>query len=458
MGFADYDEVSIALLLAGLQFDCFGEVVSENPLVCSRNVLMDGNQDGLVDPDDPADTWTPSGYEAPNGIQFGFLRAFKKHLRIGVALTFPTRRLILFEQQDAYLPVYVRWKNRPQRLGIHVAAAVRIVDGINIGVGVSILAQARIDLDFTVTAIVSDDQITGDDEELSAVLLVNPEAVRADIRPAFAPIVGLAFDLGVIHKTLHGVRLGVVYRHPITIDVDPAVLSLDFNVQIEDIGTLGEILIPIQAQIVYRAIDFASPRQIAIGFGWDRPRFALGLDITWNQWSKVLPSVARIDEERTDIEIGLIAINTQVLNARVLDELVFEDTWDVRVGGELRPPPVPLMGTVGGRFEELAFVVRLGYAFEPPFVPLQTGRTNFLDNPTHTIAAGFGVSTKDPFKLMRGGISLDGFFQLKLLQRRDHVKDPSIAAETIPEGWPLAGAVHSGGRVIAGGVALSFSI
>ncbi|MBN96119.1 MAG: hypothetical protein CL928_18925 [Deltaproteobacteria bacterium] len=460
MGFAPRDAASVVGFFGWMDFDCLGEETDTDPVTCERNVLYDGNQDGVVDHSEPSDYWLEEDYEGPTGLQLGYLRALGKWLRLGFTIALPPKRIVLFEQHDPYLPYYPRWRSWPHRVGVHLGASGRITEGLHIGLGVTVLAQARIDLSFEVDALVTDDQIAdqGTAGDLDVDLLINTEAIRADVRPALGPVAAVSWDLGNIVPKLKGLRLGVVYRHPIQIQVDPAVLQLDFNALVQEIGSLGEVLIPIQTQIVYAATDFATPRQVALGLGYTHPRFQLAVDLTWNQWSAIVPNAAQINEELTDIEIGLIDLNAQVLNARVLEPLNFRDTITVRVGGELRPPALPLSGKLGSRLKEVGFVVRAGYGYDPAFIPEQTGLTNFLDNGTHTATLGLGVWTHDALQLMGGPIALDLFGQLHILEPRTHTKDPEVAAAGYPEGWPTLGEVRSGGLVGVVGLGLSLSI
>ncbi len=460
MGFAPRDEASLVFHHGFVNLSCLGVEESTRPRICAPNILFDGNQDGLVSADSAADHWSPGAMDAPAGIQFGYLRAFGKWLRVGMAFNFPLKRIVLFEQEDAYLPWYVRWKSRSQRIGIYLSGSVQIVDGLYVGLGVSVLARARIELDFSVDAELDGGDITGGDgDSVSADLSINPRNIRADVRPTVSPIAGVTWDLGMLSPKLEGVRIGVVYRHPVILKVDPAVLNLEFNGIVNEVGSLGEVLIPIRTQIVYSAVDFATPRQIAVGLGWDQPRFAFMADITWNQWSKILPNVGRINEELTDLQIGLVDLDAQVLNARQLDSELFRDTVEVRLGGEWRPKGKTLEGKVGGRFRELGTVVRAGYAYEPSFVPDQTALTTFLDNPTHVVSLGTGLWTHDPFGMMGGRISLDVFAQAHILEQRIHVKDPALvgAAELAP-GTPMLGEVRSGGVIFVAGASLHLSI
>jgi len=460
MGLAEQSEFSFGGHYGWFRLNCLGEQSGGSPPICERNILYDGNQDGLVQSSQGQDYWPEESYENPGGIQFGYLAAAGKYFRIGFGLHLPGKRIVLFEQHDPYLPYYLRWKSRSQRLGIYLAGSFRIVPGLYVGVGVSVLARGRIDLKFDVDANISDDDITAGDEGggLAVDLIVNPGDIGGDIRLALAPIIGVTWDLGNLTPKLEGVRIGVVYRHPIQILIEPAVLNLDFNAVIQEIGSLGDVLIPIRAQLVYSAVDFGTPRQVAVGLGWSKPRFQLAVDITWNQWSAIVPNTARIDEALTDVEIGLVDLQTRILNSRQLDNLGLKDTVSIRVGGEFRPPGKSLSGKVGSRFREVGVVVRGGYGYEGAFTPEQTGLTNLLDNPVHSLSAGFGIWTYNPVPTIDGKVSMDLFFQAHVLQERTHVKEGDYEEGAYPEGWPTLGEVRSGGVIPTLGATLSLGL
>jgi hypothetical protein len=460
MGLAEKSEFIIGGHIGWFQLSCLGEQTEGRPPVCDRNILYDGNQDGLVQSSNGEDYWSEEAYENPGGIQFGYLAAAGKYFRIGFGLHMPGKRIVLFEQHDPYLPYYMRWKSRSQRLGIYLAASGRIIRGLYVGLGVSVLARARIDLNFDVDAEIDDAEITAGEENggLAVDLIVNPGDVGGDIRMALAPIAGITWDMGNLSPKLEGLRLGVVYRHPIQILVDPAVLNLDFNAVVQEIGSLGSVLIPIRTQLVYTAVDFGTPRQVAVSLGFSRPRVQVAVDFTWNQWSSVLPNTAHIDEALTDIQIGLVDMETRVLNARNLDSLELKDTASIRIGGEFRPLSKLLDGKVGSKFREIGVIIRGGYGYEGAFTPEQTGLTNLLDNPVHSISVGFGLWTWNPIPTIDGKISLDIYGQLHVLEPRTHVKEGSYEDGNFPEGWPSIGEVRSGGIVPNIGATLSLGM
>ena len=460
MGFATRSSFLIGGHGGWFQLDCFGDQSQDRPPLCDRNILFDGNQDGLVETSNGADYWSEESYEAPRGVQFGYLAAAGRYLRVGFGVHLPGSRIVLFEQHDPYLPYYMRWKSRSQRLGIYLSASARLLRGLHLGVGVSVLAKARIDLSFQVDAQIDDSEISGDPDTgtLAVDLIVNPGSVSGDVRLALAPIAGITWDLGNLNSKLEGLRIGLVYRHPIRIEVDPAVLNLNFNAVVEEIGSLGAVLIPLRTQLVYSAVDFGTPRQLAFGLGLSRPRFQLALDLTWNQWSSVLPNTARIDEALTDIEIGLVDLETRVLNARSLNGLELNDTMSLKLGGEYRPAGKALNGKAGARLREIGLILRGGYGFENAFSPEQTGVTNLLDNPVHSITLGLGLWTWNPIPSIDGKLSLDLFAQLHILQARRHQKDGSFADGEYPVGWPSTGVVNSGGLVPNFGASLNVGL
>ena len=457
LGYSQFHQVSLGVNLGFAQYRCFDDPISTRPLTCPASTLADGDRDGRIDPNDPADRWIPDAddYPAPHGGQIGVSIAIRKFLRIGLGLTLPLQRLLLIQTEDPYLPYYPRWKSRHQRPAVSLGASFRIVDGLYVGIGASILARARLTLHFTIDARASDEALNQEGEgDLAVDFVVNPDDIRVDVRPAIAPTAGVAWDLGTLSKALQGVRFGLVYRHPVKLRVDPAVVSVDIFGIVDDVGSFGDVLVPIQAQVLFSYLEWFTPRQIAGGIGVDRPRFHVAVDVTWHQWSELVPSVAVVDDEGTDIDIALVGLDPRVLNARPFTP-DFKDTVSVALGGELRPKPKILNGKVGSLFREISARIRLGYGYESSFIREQSALTNFLDNPIHRITAGLGISTFNPFDFTEGPVDLDLFFQAHVLQRRTHTKDPAWAEDEIPSGWPERGVVDSGGLVLVGGGSIS---
>ncbi len=419
-------------------------------------IASDENHDGYVNPDNPYDVWTPEDYVAPSGLHFQAARGLGRYLRGGFSLTLPMQSAVLIRQEDPQYPYYVRWKNRPQRLNLTLSGALRFFDGgLSVGGGLTVLARVALKI-----GILVDGEITtttnekGETTGINLDLVANPNDIEVDVRPALAPIAGVQWDLGTLAPPLKGLRLGAVYRGPIDLRIEPTELNLDVYFRVQDLGDLGEITIPLEADILFRILDFYTPRQVGLGVGYTHPRAAAYLDLTWNQWSKAIPSVAYIDEENTTVNIGVVDLDAQAYNARDYDPLGWRDTWTLRVGGEIRPPS----HRMDNPFEEIGVVLRAGYSYDPTYVPDQTGLTNFLDSDVHMFAAGIGAWTRDPFHVLEGPVFLDLSFQYHHLAERKNVKDESILANGTPAGYPEGGSITAGGRVITLGASVGFEL
>ena len=420
-------------------------------------IAWDANNDGVINPENPYDRWEVQeyDYDDPSGFHAGLVKGYTKWLRLGICLTLPWKRIITVQQEDPYLPYYVRWKNRPQRIAIYAGLSLQPVDGLSFGFSLAILARCKLVLDLQIDAAVNDEEFqSGMDDDLALDLVVNPQYIELDVRPAFAPIAGIYLDMKLIHRNLAGWTWGVVYRHPLKLLIEPTILGLNLYGRAEDIGSLDTIIVPLQARVFFSILDYSTPRQLAIGTGYRRDRFGVYADITWNQWSKAFPSVARIDEEGTEVKIGLVDLDPRVVNAREVEPLIWRDTWVFRVGGEIKPRPTPLHN----KFKEVGFVVRAGYAYDPTWVPEQTGVTNFMDADHHVFSLGGGVYVGDPFEAIEGPISLDAFVQIQKMVKREYRKDPDLIDDLggIPPGYPLSGRLTAEGLIVAAGGTVTF--
>ena len=152
--------------------------------------------------------------------------------------------------------------------------------------------------------------------------------------------------------------------------------------------------------------------------------------------------------------------------AGALPDVPYHDTIAVRVGGEITPIA--------------NLTLRGGYGFETSPIPTtQTGVTNLLDGPKHTIGAGIGLGWRRAGgKAMR----LDGHVQAQLVGARslskqiydpssgepydpytslrdevtDDPQDPATLGDQISNpGYP---GVTSGGQVFSAGVTLEIEL
>ena len=389
-----------------LAFPSFGDV--------SGVEWADGRNDPLMD-----------GAMPPHGIHLGVVKRIAPPVRIGLAYTHPHKGFFYFEQEDPYIPQMVRWRNRALRMALYAGASVQPLDGLMIGLAVEITAHARLTVDYAWEGY---DGGEGDEPQA----LANLRMAEFHIKPAVRPIIGLVLEPGRFAGRSWGLRIGVTYRNPIFVALDPTELSMDL---IEP-GILDPIFVlvdKVSATAVMTLIDFYTPRQVSLGIALDRPSFATYLDVTWNQFSAAVPAAGTIAEGRED-EGGMSVFWNfpeereaayGLVDGRVVPRETFRDTWTVRAGVEVR-----LRGIGAERVGELpGVVIRAGLAYDPAIVRPQSGPTHLMDSPVISGTAGVGLYAPDPLGRLAGMGSLDLALQIHRALPVTYDKDPAV-----PEG------------------------
>lgn len=451
LGLEEYDQLGLTLQVGTLQLRPSGWLAADTDIDGLINPEV--REDGTV-VDALADDTGPLVYRPPHAIQIGFVKTLGPWLRMGVALSSPLQRLAHLRQNDPYFPYYSRWRTRPQRFSAYAGLSVRPVPGLYLGGGISVLAGARVIMDFDL-----DVELAEGKEGAEVEFVVNPATIDVELRLIAAPTASFLIDFELFDERLRGLRIGASWRGATQVRIDPTYLGVDLRVgsEIEDLELLVGVL---RADVFFSVIDWYTPHTVTGSVAWDRGPLALAADLTWSAWSQMQPSVARVDETQTRVQLAIADLSPGASNARVLPEGMFRDTWSLRVGGTLRPPPQPL----AGRMRRIGLALRAGYAFEPTYVANQTARTSILDNDIHTIGLGFGLETFDPFGWLDGPISIDLGAQLKLLAARTHERETPEAADNLPPGYPLgdepaftdsSGLLATGGHVFVGNITAS---
>ncbi len=370
----------------------------------------------------------------PHGLYLGLTKRIAPPVRFGMTLTLPEKGFFYFEQEDPYVPSMVRWRNRAQRFQLLMGLSVRPHRAISIGVGVGLGVRARLKIEYAWEGT------AGEDEADAAVALANLREAEFQIRPTARPIVGLLLDGGGLSWRLDGLRFGLTYREAFSVSLEQTELMMELL----DPGALNGLFSladKVRATAVMALYDFYTPRQIALGLAWDRPRFAAYLDVTWNDFSAMIPNTGMLQEGREDDGGMHIFWNINddqvdsyaVVDGRAVDPDTFHDTWTVRGGVEIRPGR-HLDAVVGRR---TGVTVRLGAGYDPSFVGEQPGPTNFLDGPVISGAAGIGLSGPDPLGLLAGVGGLDLALQVHRALPARYAKDPSLvpARVQMPVTW-----------------------
>jgi len=224
-------------------------------------------------------------------------------------------------------------------------------------------------------------------------------------------------------------RLGAVFRQRFEVPFQTTAQTL----------VAGE---PIDLDL--RAAGQFEPHQLVVGGVWSRGRNAIALDVRYARWSDYPGPYVRVD-----------SVLPLVGDVPALE------------------PRVPFSDTIGGRasIESRSgrWMLRAGYGFETSPVPAtQTGVTNLLDGPRHTLAIGAGRVLTKQFRL-------DAHVQVQLVQGRTLDKeldnglgtyDPFTSLkdeDAMTPGLQITNPgfpdpLHAGGQVISGGVTLEVGL
>ncbi len=362
----------------------------------------------------------------PHGLHLGLVKRISPAVRFGLAYTHPGKGFFYFEQEDPYIPTMVRWRNRAHRMALYMGFSAEPLRGLLLGLACEITAHARLTVDYAWEG----NAAGGED---SALALANMRMAEFHIKPALRPIAGVVLDFGSLLGQPAGLRLGVTYRNPLYVALDPTELSMDLL----DPGILDPVFVlvdKVRATAVLTLIDFYTPRQVCFGLAMDRPRVAGYVDVTWNQYSQMIPNAGKIKEGRED-EGGMSVFWNfpedreaayGLVDGRVVDSETFRDTWTVRGGVELRPGPAG-DGMVGRR---AGVTIRAGASYDPALVRPQSGPTNLVDSAVISGTAGVGLYAPDPLGLLAGMGSIDLAVQVHGALPTEVDKDPSL----VPEG------------------------
>jgi len=227
-------------------------------------------------------------------------------------------------------PFYPWYDNRLQRIVILPGVGVKVIDGLWVGMAANFLAGLN-------GGIVAGE---GSTRALEA---------RVDEKvPSVARVIA-----GVAYDVTPAVRLGAVYRQRFEVP-----FATQANTEVA-----GE---PIDLDL--RAVGQFTPNQVGVGVRYAADAGQLALDVTWSNWSEY-PGPFVIVNSALPL-VGPLAGE--------LPDVPYKDTIAARLGGEVR---------AGDRV-----LLRGGYGFETSPIPArQTGVTNLMDGPKHTVGLGLGV-------------------------------------------------------------------
>lgn len=320
------------------------------------------------------------------GAQFAFDGKAKERVGLGVGVYFPTSHMVRLLVPDPKRPYWYHYNGNPTRLAMYASLGVKIIDQISVGAG----AQVFADLIAKHTDVAVDlfsKEVKG--RELDAGLFTR-----------VAPLLGLTI------APIKQLRFGVTYRGEMKL-----IFEIPASVDLEGIGALG---------FVVKGIAHYTPHTIQFGAAFDvDEKLTLALDGEWGLWSlapnpymgvvidlsgKTLTALGldkALDLQSIDQKAGFV----DTLNVRAGLEWKAHERFKLRVGGYVRPTPVPNQKVVG---------------------------TNLMDSTTVGATVGGDVNFDDPLKLFGHPLHLDFTGHFGFVLPRDAAKDLTDAFEVVP--------------------------
>lgn len=399
-------------------------------------LYWDTNRDGLVDDRD-----TPLQFDANPAPMGGFQVQASRNVggKFGVGLTayVPTRNLIRFAMFEPSLPNYIMYDNRPQRFVAAAAVGGKILPGLSIGLGVDLLAQAKISVAATIDVELSAPETTtgtGLDELVTGVV-VDTHEIDFAVVPAMAPLAGIQLDLGELVPALDGLVLGASYHHSVGLPIDVD-LDIQANLGASGIGDLDPYVTAAVAKANLALFDHYVPPRLNFGLAWRRANaLTIYADGRFTDWRGLVLNVARVSS--ADLSSPLVDLDDAIEDGNPYS-ITVRSTLGLRMGADLHLPEFPVSGKL--RYVRLSF--RGGFGWEPTPLVSQGPESAFLDADRTFFTLGAGLEHWDAFELVDGAIRWDLFFQW-------HVLSKAVLPRTASE--PTAGFPVSGAGIPAGG-------
>jgi hypothetical protein len=268
---------------------------------------------------------------------------FHNRVVLGAALAMPWKDILRISGPDPQTPQFLMFESLPDRLAFLFAGAWRVTNRWSVGVGAQVLAQlgAEIALDLDPT---------------------NHRLDYASTRISLTPQGRLT--AGTSFRATDYLTLGLGYRQA---------LSLQYRIPTDiKVGAAIDAVMDLGQETLF------TPDAVHAGAAWrvsDRLLLAADLGLAlWSQTPDPSPYVwIDVGGQATNAlgAGGLFDVGTDTAPL----DLHFADTWNPAVAAEWEA--------------SRSWVVRGGYTFRPSPAPRAIGFTNYLDNPTHGIGAGF---------------------------------------------------------------------
>ena len=347
----------------------------------------------------------------------------------GLALNLPDDAVSRTRSLPHAQPRWELYDNRGHRAYIAAHLAIRPVEWLLIGGGISFLSLSHNELslrgDLNIARATS--------SHLDSSLLANLTTIRYP-------------QAGIQIMPLPELSFGLVYRGQFALD---NVLTAEVGCPMSDPGC------PLDAQLTGRGTPFRGyfdlftqsvnafvPQQLSLGGSWSiTPEFRLNAEVTWVNWSSY---ISPIGTSRITLEIdvppalaGFIRIPGSIPGTSPV-AANFADRFVPRVGAE------------GLAFQDshIAVRVRGGFFYEQTPVPDQVAMTTLIDTDRWVWSAGIGLALHDLRPLLDGSLSFDLHLQYAYLPTRTTRKASFV---------DTTGDFVAGGQMFIGGLTMELA-
>jgi long-chain fatty acid transport protein len=311
-------------------------------------------------------------------LAFGFASFFPNGLLLGIHVPYPTD------------PQYVILQNSGQSLTTIPTLAIKVLKGLAIGGGAQIFDNTAGEF----TAVV---------EPNGAVNATVGEELTAN----YVAIAGIMFRPGEYWDAVRGLSIGLVFR-----DRFYTYYRIPVNSYISSVPLA----------VYFSAFSAYTPRQWVAAVAYSTGRWLWEGDVSFNQWSYFPDPNLKVD-----VHLKIPVLPVTFRNSTRYPPH-FHDTFTVRAGTEV----------TAYQGEDLNFLVRAGYSFDPSPVPPQTGDTNYLDTARHIGGLSLGLQWNGvgAFRF-ETPFAFDFGFQAQYLTPRTSYKAESVSSDN--KGYPKVG-------------------
>ncbi len=353
----------------------------------------DTNRDGRIDEDDTPLDYQPE-YGAGDGLHVALYRNVGRRFALGAALFWPKDRILKLSTFEPELPTYFMYDSRLQRYGFAVGFGWEQIPGLSVGGGVRIVPRARYNItatiDFTVEGAGEGQEEV---EDLVTDITVDVHDMSLDLVTDFAPMLSFHWQPGELMPFLSWLQLAGAWRGSTGLPVE-VTADVQANVNIEDIGNLDDIVLPIMLLAELGVYDHYVPQQLVFG-GAITPVewFSVYGEVARTRWSEMEINVTEVVYAHLDSP--LFDIPDEDIHEGNVTHFEWRNTWSPRFGGEISLPPIELNNAA----RYLQFRLRGGGGIEPTPLVSQSEYTAILDASRLVVAGGIQLEHRDPFQL-----------------------------------------------------------